>query len=103
MENFDGEKMGQAFGILVVSIIAAWRFIASLRKSDTEPPPERPPSIHELRGTLVDVRDKLDRTMRFMDETRDEFKDKHSEIVRQLDRIEIELRAPYKIIHRDRE
>lgn len=115
MAEFDGEKMGQAFMIVVVAIGAAWRFLVGLRKPDTAPPPDREPSVNEWRAAMIEVRDKLDTNKRLLenvdanfdrlqedfDRVRDEFREKHGEIVRNLHMIDMELRGPYRIRDRD--
>jgi len=95
MDGFDGEKMGQAAAILAVSIIGAWKFIASLRQSDGTPPPDRQPNMHELRAWFAEVKE-------YLDTMEDRNKDQHVEIrrdltefrhevVRQLDRVEMKI------------
>ncbi|MFH5773616.1 hypothetical protein ACHFJ0_05140 [Paracoccus sp. NGMCC 1.201697] len=88
MEGFDGEKMGQAVGIVSALLIGFWSIVRGFKKSDATPPAERAPNIHEIRQALSEFRGMVEEAR---DDAKDLAKDQYNEVKRQLDRIEIML------------
>lgn len=99
MAEFDPETMGQGIGLVLIGIVAAWRVIAGKKQGDGQAPPERPPSMHEVKAAIETIRDHSEKQgvlcakiLDMLEEQATDAKDRHHEIERQLDRVEMQGR-----------
>ena len=88
MSGIDGEIAGQAVGVLMVAIVAAWRIVSGVKKGDGKPPDERAPTPHQMREDVAEILDRLKSLERGFAATDDDLRD----LFRTLARIEALLR-----------
>lgn len=88
MEGFSWEKIGAAFGSVLIFLGAAFAALRSHNKSDGKPPPQREPTYNEMREHLRELKRIIERHREVNDDTAERIEEKLERTIRYQERME---------------
>lgn len=88
-----GSEEFQAIGVAIAAVLAGIGLRIGNQKGDGKAPEQRPPSPHEMREAIADLR----RVIEGMRESLENHDDDHRQFGRQLDRIETRLQITNEV------